>query len=250
MARVKYLKSTLREVIFQVRFPKILKLTEETPAAFQEKIMAEYPLYNVQKNETVVEINGQQRQQVNDINHCFISQSGKTKVNLTSSFIAISTLEYQRWEAFMKEIDAVLVNFYGCYNIPGIQRIGLRYKNYISRNNLGLGEKKWVDLLNASVLGPLSLRDDIEKYRTEFEIKNFDECFTNRHFELVREFPSPELLLMLDCDYYYSGFYKPEELPERSENLHKLSQQFIEESHKDVLLTAMQPQVLEPWPAI
>ena len=28
MARVRYLRSTLREVIFQVRFPKILKLTE------------------------------------------------------------------------------------------------------------------------------------------------------------------------------------------------------------------------------
>jgi uncharacterized protein (TIGR04255 family) len=50
MARVKYLKSTLREVVFQVRFPKILKLTEETPSAFQERIMADYPIYNVQKN--------------------------------------------------------------------------------------------------------------------------------------------------------------------------------------------------------
>lgn len=250
MARVKYLKSTLREVVFQVRFPKILKLTEETPSIFQERIMADYPIYNVQKNETVVEINGQQRQQVNDINHGFISQSGKTKVNLTSSFIAVSTLEYQRWEAFKKEIDDVLVKFYGCYNIPGIQRIGLRYKNIISRNKLELGDKSWAELLNASVLGPLSLRDDIEKYRTEFEIKNSDECFTNRHYELVREFPSPELLLMLDCDYYYSGFYKPEELRERSEYLHTLSQQFIEESHKGMLLTAMQPQELEPWPVI
>lgn len=250
MARIKYLKSTLREVVFQIRFPKILKLTEETPAAFQEKIMADYPLYNIQKNETVVEVNGQQRQQVNDVNHCFINQTGKTKVNLTSSFIAVSTLEYQRWEAFKKDIDAVLVKFNECYNIPGIQRIGLRYKNIISRNNLGLGERPWSELLNTSVLGPLSSRDDIEKYRTIFEIKNSDECFTNRHFELVREFPSPELLLMLDCDYYYSGFYKPEELSERSENLHKLSQQFIEESHKELLLTAMQPQELEPWPAI
>ena len=250
MARVKYLKSTLREVIFQLRFPKILKLTEEPPAAFQERIMANYPIYNVHKNETVVEINGQQRQQVNDINHGFISQSGKSKVNLTSSFIAVSTLEYQRWESFKKEIEAVLVKFYESYNIPGIQRIGLRYKNCISRNKLGLNGKTWAELLDASVLGPLSLRDDIEKYSTEFEFKNSDECFTNCHFELVKEFPSPELLLMLDCDYYYSGFYKPEELPERSENLHMLSQQFIEESHKDVLLTAMQPQELEPWPAI
>ena len=250
MARVKYLNSTLREVVFQIRFPKILKLAEEPPVAFQEVIIKDYPIYNVQKNETVVEINGQQRQQANDINHGFISQNGKTKVNLTSSFVAVSTLEYQRWEAFKKDIEAVLQKFYQCYNIPGIQRIGLRYKNYISRKNLGLGDRPWTELLNASVLGPLSMRDDIVKYKTEFELKNDDECFTNRHFELVREFPNPELMLLLDCDYYYTGFYKVDELSQRSENLHNLSQQFIEESHKKELLLAMQPQELESWSAI
>lgn len=250
MARVKYLNSTLREVVFQIRFPKILKLTEETPAAFQEIIMKDYPIYNVQKNETVLEINGQHRQQANDINHSFISKTGKTKVNLTSSFVAVSTLEYDRWEALKKEIDSVLQKFYQCYTIPGIQRIGLRYKNYISRKNLGLGERPWSELLNSSVLGPLSIRDDIKKYKTEFELKNGEECFTNRLYELVREFPNPELMLLLDCDYYYTGFYKTEDLSQLSENLHDLSQKFIEESHKEDLLKAMHPQELEPWPAI
>ena len=89
MARVKYLRSTLREVIFQVRFPKIIKLMEEAPAAFQELIIAKYPIYSLEKNETVVEFNGQQKQQLNENNHSFINALGRTKINLTSTFIAI-----------------------------------------------------------------------------------------------------------------------------------------------------------------
>lgn len=249
MARVKYEKSTLREVIFQLRFPKILKLTEGAPVAFQESILADYPLYNIQKNETVVEVNGQPQQQLNESNHCFISASGKTKVNLTSNYIAVSTLEYQRWEEFRSKIEHVLTKFYSCYNVSGIQRIGLRYKNLISRQKLELSEP-WSALLKPNVLGPLALRDDIEKYKTEFELKNRDNCFTRHHYELVREFPSPELLLMLDCDYYYTGFYDLAKVGELSNKLHDLSQQFIEDSHLPKLLEAMQPIELEPWTAI
>lgn len=250
MERVKYLKSTLREVIYQVRFPKILKLMEEVPASFQEKIIGKYPIYSVQKNETVVEFNGKQQQQVNENNHCFISENGKTKINLTSAFIAISTLNYQRWEAFKKETEDALNIFYSCYTVPGIQRIGLRYKNIITRSQLGLDGRPWSELLQSSVLGPLSNREDISKYKSEYELKNGDKCFTNRYYELVREFPSAELSLLLDCDYYYTGYFKPTVVSDLSDELHVLSQKFIKESHKEELLNAMQPQQLEPWQVI
>lgn len=247
MARVKYLKSTLREVIFQVRFPKIIKLMEEAPAAFQDLIIGQYPIYSVQQNETVVEFNGKPQQQLNENNHCFISTSGKTKINLTSSFFAVSTLEYERWEMFKKEIEEVLDKFYVCYNIPGIQRIGLRYQNIIFRSQLGLAGKPWAELLAPSVLGPLAIREDITNYITVYELKNSDDCFTNHHYELVKQRKTNELAMKLDCDYYYTGFFKKEAVPGLSENLHDLSQKFIEESHKIELRTAMQPQELEPW---
>ena len=247
MARVRYLNSTLQEVIYQVRFPKILKLTEEAPVAFQERLIGKYPIYSVQKNETVFEFNGKEQQQLNENNHCFISPSGRTKINLTSSFLALSTLEYQRWEAFKEEILDVLNVFYSCYTIPGIQRVGLRYKNLIVRSKLGLGGKPWADLFDTSILGPLSSREDVVNYNLVFELKNADNCFTNRHYALVRGNSSDESSLVLDCDYYYTGFYKTDIVSDLSDHLHDLSKEFIEESHKDILLKAMQPQELEPW---
>ncbi len=251
MARVRYLRSTLREVIYQVRFPKILKLTEGVPAAFQETIMGEYPNYNVQKNETLVEVNGQAQQKVSENNHSFISHSGKTKINLTSTFIAISTLEYDRWEKLREEINSVLNKFYTCYSIPGIQRIGLRYRNIITRSKLGLNNIRWTDLLDEKILGPLENNEELTtRYEAVYEIKNGENCFTSRHFKLVKEQPGNELSFLLDCDYYHAGFFPKESVIELSNKLHVLSQQFIQDSHKEILLTAMQPQELEEWRTI
>lgn len=247
MARVKYLRSTLREVIYQVRYPKILKLLDEAPAAFQELIMNDYPNYSVQKNETLIQVNGQSQQKVNENNHGFVSRSERTKINLTSDFIAISTLEYDRWEKFRREIDLVLEKFYYCYNVPGIQRIGLRYRNIIMRSKLGLENRPWSELLDSKILGPLANREDIAKYETVYEIQNKENCFTSRHFKLLKETPGPELSFLLDSDYYHTGFFPKESVLEMSDELHELSRQFIEDSHREELLNAMQPQELEPW---
>lgn len=251
MDRVRYLRSTLREVIYQVRFPKILKLTDGAPVAFQELIMGEFPNYNVQKNETLVEVNGKAQQKVSENNHSFISQSGKTKINLTSTFIAISTLEYDRWEKLREKIKTVIDKFYTCYNIPGIQRIGLRYQNIITRSKLELENISWSELLDTKILGPLANHEELTtRYETVFEIKNRENCFTSRHFKLVKDQPDNELSFLLDCDYYYAGFFPKESVIRLSDELHVLSQHFIQDTHREILLTAMQPQELEEWRTI
>ena len=43
--RVVFRRNTLAEVICQLRFPPILEIAAKDPAAFQEQIRAEYPLY-------------------------------------------------------------------------------------------------------------------------------------------------------------------------------------------------------------
>ena len=56
LERVKYRKSALREVIFQVKFPSILRIDTEVPAEFQEMVRQKYPMYNDRRNETIVKI--------------------------------------------------------------------------------------------------------------------------------------------------------------------------------------------------
>ena len=60
----------------------------------------------------------------------------------------------------------------------------------------------------------------------------------------MKDRDTQELAMLLDCDYYSVGFFKIEDISVLSDKLHDLSQKFIAESHKEVLLTAMQPQEL------
>ena len=101
--RVQYEMSPLAEVIFQIRFPNILRISSEEPSAFQEIIRKDYPILSVNNNETVVEVNGQRQSAGTTKNYQFVSSDGRSKFNLTNSFIAYSTLKYVRWELFMEE---------------------------------------------------------------------------------------------------------------------------------------------------
>ena len=73
-------------------------------------------------------------------NYNFISADGLWKLNLTSTFIALSTLRYQRWEDFATRLDRPLAQFIQIYQPAFFERIGLRYVNAFSwswRGNSG-----------------------------------------------------------------------------------------------------------------
>ena len=55
--RVRYQKSPLVEVIFQLRFPTILSINAKQPMEFQDKIREKYPFYqegDEQQNEMII----------------------------------------------------------------------------------------------------------------------------------------------------------------------------------------------------
>lgn len=113
--RVRYQKSPLIEVIFQLRFPTILSINAKQPIEFQDKIREKYPFYqegDEQQNEMVIDQNGNpvQIKTSNSKNYAFVSADGSNKINLTSSFISISTLKYTQWED-LKSISNLLFRF-------------------------------------------------------------------------------------------------------------------------------------------
>ena len=130
--RVQYKNSPLLEVIFQLQFPTILSINSNEPAEFQEAIRERYPFYeeNIeQQNEVTVVPGGNSAQvkQTQTKNHTFISVDKTYKVNLTSSFIAISTVRYTRWEDFVEHINYVIPKFERKYSPAFYTRVGLRY---------------------------------------------------------------------------------------------------------------------------
>ena len=92
--RVRYQKSPLIEVIFQLRFPTILSINAKQPMEFQDKIREKYPFYqegDEQQNEMIIGPDGNpvQIKTSSAKNYAFISSDESYKINLTASFIYI-----------------------------------------------------------------------------------------------------------------------------------------------------------------
>ena len=140
LKRVRYEKSPLVEVIFQLRFPTILSINSNRPFGFQEKIRERYPFFEDQLEEFGdVVVNPQlkaasMRKTGESKNYAFISADNLTKINLTPSFIAISTMAYTQWEEFKKHIEFVIPIFEAEYHPSFYIRVGLRYVDAITRS--------------------------------------------------------------------------------------------------------------------
>jgi len=155
-----YEHNQLLEVICQLRFPTILSINESMPAAFQEEVREEFPQFSVRAERMPVPA-GQQppAQPLTVNNYQFISGDGKWKLNMTQSFIAMSTVGYTDWRTFAGKLDKPLGRFIQRYRPAYFERVGLRYMNAVSRMNLGLEDTPWNDLIQPAWLGVLDEED-------------------------------------------------------------------------------------------
>ena len=159
--RVRYAKNPLAEVICQLRFPEILTIEANVPAAFQEAIREEFPLYSVRKEAPLPKLTGvpgnlQLEKQPQTNNYQFVSADGVWRVNLTSRFISLACNRYTSWEAFAAKLDKPLAAFIQTYRPAFFERVGLRYLNFISRTALGLEGTPFKELLQPQYLGLLA----------------------------------------------------------------------------------------------
>lgn len=145
----------------------------------------------------------------------FISASTRTKVTVTSSFIAFSTLEYDVWEKFRDLILSVLSKFESVYHVPFYTRTGLRYKDIITKSTYGFSDKLWSELIKPNVIGiPATIEDEcMMGFRLDVEYKQTDNTYTHNMFSFVHHNGSPELSLLLDCDYYCKEIMQLQDIP-------------------------------------
>ena len=146
-----YKNNQLAEVICQLRFPEILAINANSPVDFQEAIRAEYPRYGTRNEMPAPKISGapgnlQLENQRPTTNHTFASADGVWRVNMTSKFISLTCNRYTCWEEFAQPLDAPLAAFIKVYKPAFFERIGLRYMNFISRENLELQDTAFREL--------------------------------------------------------------------------------------------------------
>ena len=252
--RCLYQRSPLIEVICQLRFPTILSIGAEEPVAFQEAIRHEFPQFAARQEAVAPKLvnqgtpNAKWEPQPPITNYNFITKDGAWKLNLTSSFIALSTLRYTRWEDFAQRLDRAVAAFLQIYQADFFERVGLRYVNAVSKERLKLNDLLWDDLIQSPYLGILGEPDVDEKQVTkcslDIETPLADNCRLKLHagpglLNGGKQDPTPRFIL--DQDLSSLGQITPEQLPQRLEQLHAYAGSLFHGAITDELHEAMGP---------
>lgn len=247
--RVMYNKNPLAEVIYQLRFPTILSINASDPVAFQDKIRTKFPFYQKLINQNEININGVKQTLGKDINYEFVSHDKGTKINLTSSFLAVSSVKYNRWEFFRKLAEEVRAAFEEVYQPPFYIRIGLRYRDVIDRQSLALEDKGWTELIQPHILGTIneSNQNSLKQWIVNCEFTDpATKVQTRQIFQLSQKVGTSYLVIILDCDYFILDTIQRETVLNLSNVLHDKSSTFIRSAITGTLHNAMGPIDLQP----
>ena len=255
--RRSYGRNPILEVVCQYRFPTILKIESESPAAFQDAIRDKFPRYECRREQPAPRLTLQPGQMpkaeqlpaVN--NHCFSSLDGTARVNLTRDFIALTVQKYDRWENFAGLLDKVLCEFIKLYAPAAFDRIGLRYVNAVSRKALGLEEMAWRELIHQRYLGALA--DEIvsetafSRCSQDLEMALPGGCRLKLHAGpgLVRrgsDEGDQETKFVLDLDISMTGNLPVSAAAGALSTLHAHSGSIFENAITDTLRDAMEPE--------
>lgn len=257
--RVHYNKAQLAEVICQFRFPAILSIGAREPVDFQDAVRSLFPRYAAKEERPGPKITGlgtpgaKLEAQKPVINHNFVSADNRWKLNLTSTFISLSTVAYPGWEEFGSRFDLPLAQFIRIYQPAFFERIGLRYVNIFSRKNLELEEESWRDLIATPYLGVLSAEDVDErtarKCSVDVELNLDSACRAKLHAGpgmVKQNRPNAqqdlEVKFIFDMDLYMGGQLDPSVAAQGLETLHGHSTVLFQGAITDRLHSALEPQ--------
>ena len=211
--RVLLANAPLVRVLGQVRFPKIVKIAEESYIAdFQEAIRNEYPHFHSDVVQGVeLNLAGQdlQHRVMSTVIWRFFDPSKVLRVSLSQDAITLETARYVSRDDFLKRLEFILNSLQETIRPSLVQRVGFRYVDRLQGEDVlaALGELIQPALLN--ILRP-NLMPRIDISMTEI-------TGTTREGKLIARYglapanyshdpeiapPVPERSWVLDVDSY------------------------------------------------
>lgn len=256
-ARCIYRNNQLADVICQLRFPEILTIAANPPVEFQEAIRGEFPQFLRRQEAPAPKLSGTPgnftlQNQPATVNYQFSSADGVWRVNLTSRFISLACSKYTRWEDFAAHLDKPLAAFIQIYKPAYFERVGLRYLNFISRQDLGLEGTPFSRLIAPCYLGPLMEEDVNEaaasRCSVDAEMSIRGGCRVKLHAGpgLVKRNgrQEQEVKFVFDQDLYMPGQVPVNLSAGALQSLHSQADSLFRGAITDTLHDAMEPEFL------
>jgi uncharacterized protein (TIGR04255 family) len=257
--RVIYRNNPLDRVICQLRFPPILQIDKEIPADFQERVRKDFPGFSEKKEVTLVMPQKVQKEFPADLlrqmlpsedkNYEFTSDDGIWTVNLTRTFLALTTRKYTRRDDFKKRLEIPLDALVNIYKPAYFSRIGLRYIDIIRRSTLKLDGINWCELLKPYALGLLSVpvvQGRIQSLDSKYEVLLEDNSSMARiAMSLVQwQENNNEECFMIDTDFYTTQKTTVAGVDSRLDYFHVRASRLIQWLITERLHEAMEPDIL------
>lgn len=226
--KLRLAKPPLKEVICQLRFPPILRISEESPVLFQERIRGRLSQFLVQRSfsglaQAVVETGNLE---AGPRTYRFQTIPGDEFAALSVDFVAVSSSRYLRWSAYADLLQFVIDAFAAVYEPDDGSRLGLRYRNLITPALVGASSlEETKALLNEPLRAALlsSVLDDPVETLCEVRARVGGDD-VSREFLTLRSglavSPDAEAGFLLDLDYYAEGRIPWTGLAERCARYH------------------------------
>jgi len=260
--RVVYRKNPLAEVTVQLRFPTILKIDADSPAAFQDIIRSDYPQYSQAPANASLPSNipPQIRNLMQGLGvssgpmrHMFETGDKKWQAVLTRETLELKTTAYQRWEEFRDRAAKLQAAFAQIYTPPFFARIGLRYVDIIRRSLLGLDDAPWSELLKQHIAGELStpeLGDRIDSVSTQLHCQlEGDNCYLTLKtgIALAEAGPSKEKerCFLIDSDFHTHNRTEITNVASTLNTFNRISGRLFRWSIQQRLHDALEPESID-----
>ncbi|MFH1436611.1 MAG: TIGR04255 family protein [Pseudomonadota bacterium] len=258
--RVIYNKNPLDFVIFQVRFPSILRIDSEVPAKFQDIIRGQYPLFNESRGlNLTIPLGPRQVDSLEStdsskpglpppiapVTYQFSSEDKLWQISLTRDFMALTCKDYKKWEDFKAHLEPPLAALLDQYSPSFCTRIGLRYRDVIVPSKLGLDSVAWSDLLKPSIAGELSSREvanEVQHVAKEVVIQFSDENSHVRILHGLAKTDKDEPVYLIDSDFFTDERTETNDVVKVLEGFNTQARCLFRWCIQDRLHEAMEPQ--------
>ncbi len=239
----------LKEVICQVRYPTVLRISGERPAAVQEAIAERFPELKVESNVRVdLEAGeGPGRIGTETQTYRFSSADASRTLTLTPDFYALSTSAYRRWTDFADDLEYVQEGILSQYKIAHAKRIGLRYINHIDASFTKSQDPSDICELVKENLVPLVGEGVVTSPKlgySRYEARLSEESMDNLTFQygIVPQVPDGSPVFLLDFDAYAVGSIPLDEVTACCARFHQRIYEAFRWCIRGGQLGAFQPQ--------
>lgn len=252
--RVIYQQTPLIEVMGQLRFPTILKINNQDPFDFQERIRFDYPIFQQSQSLNLPPEIAALVPQIGSIapqynTYSFLSENSRWELSLNRDSLTLATFEYKRYEEFKEKFTKVVNIFEEVYNPSFYIRLGLRYKDLILRSKLKIENKAWSELISqqiASELHSSELSGSIRTLVKNLEIELEGGRVNFNHGLVISQDPSKgnfqEPGYLFDADFFVEGKINKGEIWNVFDTFNGTGGKLFRWSITDELHRAMEPQ--------